>query len=173
MADGPSPGPHRPRVAVLGAGITGLAAAWELERGGADVVVFDPDPVAGGKLRQSDVDELAFPLDDGADAFLARVPDALELCDELGIDDLVHPATGRASVFARRELRPLPASHLLGVPTDLDELAATGLVSDEGIEWARADLASTAAPPTEDVAVGRLIRDRLGDEVLELSLIHI
>ena len=114
MADGPSPGPHRPRVAGLGAGITGLAAAWELERGGADVVVFDPDPVAGGKLRQSDVDELAFPLDDGADAFLARVPDALELCDELGIDDLVHPATGRASVFARRELRPLPASHLLG-----------------------------------------------------------
>ena len=112
MADGPSPGPHRPRVAVLGAGITGLAAAWELERGGADVVVFDPDPVAGGKLRQSDVDELAFPLDDGADAFLARVPDALELCDELGIDDLVHPATGRASVFARRELRAVTGSNV-------------------------------------------------------------
>ena len=153
------------RVAVVGGGIAGLSAAWELERAGVAVTVFEASADVGGKLRQSDVPGLPFPLDEGADAFLARVPDALELCDELGIDELTHPATGRAFVYARDRLRPLPASHLLGIPTDLDDLASTGLVSDEGIERARADLTSEAAPPTADLSVADLVAGRLGREV--------
>ncbi len=110
---------------------------------------------------------LAFPLDEGADAFLARVPDALELCAELGIDDLVHPAARNAWVFAGNRLRPLPTGQLLGLPTDLDEVAASGLVSPAGIARARQDLDSDAAPPTSDLSVGELVRSRLGDEVCD------
>ena len=153
------------RIAVIGGGIAGLSAAWELEREGADVTVFEASSEVGGKLRQSEVPGLPFPLDDGADAFLARVPDALDLCAELGIDDLTHPATGRAFVYARGRLRPLPANHLLGIPTDLDDLASTGLVSDEGIERARADLTADATPPATDLSVAALVGDRLGREV--------
>lgn len=153
------------RVAVVGAGIAGLSAAWEFERDGVEVTVFEASPEVGGKLQRSEVPGLPFPLDDGADAFLARVPDALELCAELGIDDLTHPATGRAFVYAHGGLRPLPANHLLGIPTDLDDLATTGLVSDEGIERARADLSSEAPPPTTDVSVADLVGDRLGREI--------
>ncbi len=155
------------RVAVVGGGIAGLSAAFELERQGIDVTIFEASGRLGGKLQRSSVDGLAFPLDDGADAFLARVPDALELCAELGIVDLAHPATGRAFVFAKGALRPLPTSHLLGVPTDLDDLAATGLVSEAGLERARADLVSDAPPPDGDVSVGALVRSRLGDEVCD------
>ena len=155
------------RVAVVGAGITGLAAAWELERAGADVVVFESGPDAGGKLSSSVVPPLAFPLDEGADAFLARVPDALELCAELGIDDLVHPATGQAWVDTGDGLHPLPKGQLLGVPTDLDELAASGLVSPAGLARVRADLDAHHPPPTADESVGSLIRSRLGDEVCD------
>lgn len=155
------------RVAVVGGGITGLAAAWELERQGVDVTVFEASPRLGGKLQRSPVDGLAFPLDDGADAFLARVPDALELCAELGIEDLAHPAVGRAFVFADGALRPLPTNHLLGVPTDLDDLAATGLVSVAGLERARADLDADTAPLQGDISVGELVRGRLGDEVCD------
>ncbi|HSP02312.1 MAG TPA: FAD-dependent oxidoreductase, partial [Acidimicrobiales bacterium] len=81
------------RFAVIGAGIAGLSAAWELERAGHDVVVFESAREIGGKLQRSRVRGLAFPLEEGADAFLARVPDALELCAEIGIDELVHPAS--------------------------------------------------------------------------------
>ena len=67
-------------------------------------------------------------LDEAADAFLARVPEAVELCAELGVTaDLVSPATGAAHVWLDGALRRLPADQLLGVPTDLDALAASGL----------------------------------------------
>lgn len=156
-----------PRIAVLGAGVTGLTAAWELETAGADVVVFEAAPHVGGKVVDSEVPGLPFPLDDGADAFLARVPDALALCAELGIDDLVHPAVRHAKVYARDALRPLPSGQLLGVPTDLDELASSGLVSDAGLARARADLDAGWTAPDHDVAVGALVRERLGDEVCD------
>jgi oxygen-dependent protoporphyrinogen oxidase len=155
------------RFAVIGAGIAGLSAAWELERAGHDVVVFEAAREIGGKLRRSRVRGLAFPLEEGADAFLARVPDALELCAEIGIEELVHPATGRAWVWAGEELRPLPKSQLLGLPTDLDDLAASGLLSPGALARAAEDLDSDAPPLTDDVSVGRLVRDRLGDEVCE------
>lgn len=154
--------------AVVGAGIAGLSAAWELEQAGHDVVVFEAADRPGGKLQQSPVPGVDFPVDEGADAFLARVPDALDLCAELGIDDLVHPATGDAWVHAGDGLRRLPKAQLLGVPTDVDEVAASGLVSPAGIERAREDLAVThARPPEGDVSVGALVRGRLGDEVCD------
>jgi oxygen-dependent protoporphyrinogen oxidase len=156
-----------PRVAVIGGGITGLSAAWELESGGADVVVFEAASSPGGKVHASEVPGLPFHLDDGADAFLARVPEALELCAELGIDDIVHPATGQAYVYARGGLHPLPGAQLLGVPTDLEELARSGLVSHDGLARARVDLDADWDPPTEDESVGTLVRARLGDEVCE------
>ena len=155
----------RRRIAVVGAGITGLAAAWELERAGCDVVVLEAADRPGGKLAASAVDPLPFVLDEGADAFLARVPDALELCAELGIDDLVHPATGQAWVDTGAGLHPLPRAQLLGIPTDLDELARSGLVSPAGLERVRADLDADWAPPESDESVGALVRARLGDEV--------
>lgn len=152
---------------MLGAGVTGLAAAWELESAGQDVVVFEASSDVGGKVVESGVPGLPFPLDDGADAFLARVPDALRLCDELGIDDLVHPAVRRAQVYARGGLHPLPSGQLLGVPTDLAELEASGLVSDAGLAQARADLDGSGTAPARDVSVGALVRDRLGDEICD------
>lgn len=155
------------RFVVVGAGIAGLSAAWELERHGHEVVILDAADRIGGKLRASPVPGLGFALEEGADAFLARVPDALELCAELGIDELVHPASGDAYVWSERALRPLPKGQLLGLPTDLDEVAASGLVSAAGIERARADLVSDAPPLEHDLSVGELVRGRLGDEVCD------
>ncbi|MGE3620238.1 MAG: protoporphyrinogen oxidase [Acidimicrobiia bacterium] len=153
-------------LVVVGGGTTGLAAAWEASGRGATVAVVDPGPL-GGKVRASGFDGGI--LDEGADAFLARVPEGVELCRELGLGgDLVAPAARRALVWSRGALRPLPGSHLMGVPTDLDELAATGIVSAEGVERARADLTRPFPPPgDDDLTVGALIRERLGDEVLE------
>ena len=155
-------------LAVVGAGISGLAAAWEGLRRGARVMVLDAAPESGGKLRTSPFAGVA--LDEAADAFLARVPGAVELCAELGItSELVAPATGAAFVFLEGALRRLPADQLLGVPTDLDAVAASGLLSPDGVTRARRDLdAPDDRPPGGvDESVGDLVRRRLGDEVLD------
>lgn len=154
------------RFAVVGGGIAGLSAAWELQGAGAEIVVVDAARISG-KLQASEVPGLAFPVDEGADAFLARVPDALELCAELGIDDLAHPAARQAWIWSSGRLHPLPQGQLLGVPTDLEEVAASGLLSAEGVARLRADLDRDAPPVDADLAVGALVRDRLGDEVCD------
>ncbi|MFP5255489.1 MAG: protoporphyrinogen oxidase [Acidimicrobiia bacterium] len=154
-----------PTAVVVGGGITGLVAARDLARRGATVVVVEPDRV-GGKLQTTAFDGAV--LDEAADTFLARVPDGIELCRELGLHgDLVSPAFRRAYVWSRSALRPLPEAQLLGVPTDLDELTATGIVSSAGVAAARRDLEIPLPAPEGDVAIGPLFRDRLGDEVVD------
>ncbi len=153
------------QVAVVGAGITGLVAARDLARAGLEVSLIEPDQ-PGGKLRTTPF--AGGQLDEAADAFLARAPEGVDLCRELGLDgDLVSPALRRAYVWSRGELRLLPQAQVLGVPTDLDELAASGIVSPEGLERARRDLTDPLVAPAGDVAIGGLMRDRLGDEVAE------
>ena len=153
-------------LAVVGGGISGLAAAWEGARRGADVLVLEAAGRAGGTLTTSPLGDLR--VDEAADAFLARVPEALALCAELGIEgELVAPATGGAYVWIDGALRRLPPDQLLGVPTDLDAVAATGILSPAGVERARADLTAPDDRPAGDESVGDLVRRRLGDEVLD------
>jgi oxygen-dependent protoporphyrinogen oxidase len=157
---------RRVELAVVGGGISGLAAAWMGMQRGADVVVLEAADVPGGKLRTSPV--AGIDIDEGADAFLARVPEAVRLCRELGLgDDLVSPATGTAYVWSDGALRRLPPEQILGVPTDLDAVAASGILSAAGVERARADLTAPGDAPSGDEAIGALVRRRLGDEVLD------
>lgn len=152
------------RVAVVGGGITGLAAAYELGRLApeVEVVVHEAADRPGGKVRTT-----AFagrPVDEGADAFLARVPWAVELCRELGLAaDLVTPAQRSAYVFCDGALRRLPPGLVLGVPTDLEAVAASGIVP--GPVTARPAPAPLA--PGADITIGALVRQQLGDDVLE------
>lgn len=163
--------PRRPdRVVVLGAGITGLAAAHRLHALAPDVelVVVEAADRVGGKVLTQDLG--GEPVDCAADAFLARVPEAVALCRELGLDDqLVTPAARSAFVLSGGELRRLPDGLVLGVPTDLDALAASGIVSEAGVARAAEDLDRPAdGPPAgTDESVGDLVRRRLGDEVHE------
>ena len=155
-------------LVVIGGGISGLAAAWEAHRHGATAVVLEAGDRPGGKLQTSRLGGVE--LDESADAFLARVPDAVELCTELGIDtDLVAPGAASAYVWLDGALRRLPADQLMGVPTDLDALAATGLLSPAGVARARHDLVAPddRPAPSADESVGALVRRRLGDEVLD------
>src|SRR5688572_4285685 len=98
-----------PVVAVVGGGIAGLAAAYEVRRQRPDarVLVLEGAEQVGGKLRRSEVGGVV--VDEGADAVLARVPHATELAREVGLGDrLVSPAAGQAYLWSRRRMRPLP-----------------------------------------------------------------
>lgn len=170
----------RRRVAVVGGGIAGLSAAFELRRNGVAVEVFDPSDRPGGKLRTSPF--AGIDLDESADMFLARLPWGVQLCRDLGLEaQLISPAIGSALLVVDGTLKRLPEGLVLGVPTDLDSLAASGLLSDEGLARVAADLTAAdltaadvePAPAAKleldgDVTVGDLVRSRLGDEAFEV-----
>ena len=121
---------------------------------------------AGGRILTT---ELAGQLvDEGPDAFLARVPWAVELCQELGLDSgLVSPAQRAAFVYSRGGLRAIPQPNVLGVPLDFDALSASGIVSAEGVDRARQEPDLAGSPMVGDQSVGTLVRRRLGDEVAD------
>jgi oxygen-dependent protoporphyrinogen oxidase len=154
-------------VVVVGAGIAGLAAAHELRRRHPDrpVVVLEGSDRVGGKLRLEELGGVT--IDVGAEALLARRPEAVSLARDVGLgEDVVHPATTKARIWSRGALRPLPRS-VMGVPADLDDLRSSGVLSEEGV---RRVAAEPELPPTtlgSDLSVGELIGTRFGDELLD------
>jgi oxygen-dependent protoporphyrinogen oxidase len=158
------------RAVVVGGGLSGLVAAYRLSQSGSDVTVIEPGPL-GGKLQTSLV--AGRPVDETADAFLLRVPHALALCHDLELDgELISPAERAAHVFVDGKRHPMPARHVMGVPTDLDALAASGIVSAEGLRRVAEDLElgplpTDPAPAGSDVPIGPYLRGRLGDEVVD------
>ncbi len=158
---------------VVGAGITGLAAAWELcgasaAGQGLRVVVVEATERVGGCLRTTPF--AGVPLDEGPDSFVSRAPEALELCKELDLaDELVTPATNTAFVWARGRLRRFPDGLVLGVPTKLAPLVGSGVLSPRGVLRALAEpiLPRGRHPDRadDDVAVAELVRARFGSEV--------
>jgi oxygen-dependent protoporphyrinogen oxidase len=156
------------RTVVVGGGIAGLAGAWELAKAGHDVVVLEASDRLGGKIRTTPF--AGRPVDEGADAFLARVPAGAQLAKEVGLgDDLVSPATGHASLWVGGRLRPIPGGHVLGVPVDLRAVARAGVLSPLGLARAAVEpyLPGRPLADGEDVAVGRLVARRFGREVQE------
>jgi protoporphyrinogen/coproporphyrinogen III oxidase len=157
----------RPRVAVVGGGITGLAAAHALAVArDVDVVVLEASERLGGKICTATFAGL--PVEAGPDTILARVPWGLALLDELGLSgELVSPATGEAQVWARGRLRPLPAGLVLGVPGDLAAVARSGVLSPAGLARAALDLVLPASPDG-DRSIAEVVGHRFGREVAEV-----
>ncbi|KQY55558.1 protoporphyrinogen oxidase [Nocardioides sp. Root140] len=149
------------RTVVVGAGIAGLTAARRLAATGRDVTVLESSPQVGGKLRLAEVGGVQ--VDVGAEAMLNRRPEATGLARELGLD-LVHPGTLSSRLWTRDALRPLPRS-VMGVPADLEQLAASGVLSDDGVARARAE--QVLAPEADDVSVADFVARRLGVEVVD------
>ncbi|HEU4330323.1 MAG TPA: protoporphyrinogen oxidase [Lapillicoccus sp.] len=150
-------------VAVVGAGISGLAAAWELlQHNTTRVIVLDASTVPGGKLRLAEV--AGHPIDVGAESMLARRPEATALVAELGLEAaLTHPNPVPAAVWSRGRRWPLPSGTVMGVPTDPP--TAAGLLSPD--EVARAAAEQVGPPVTEDLSVGEFVADRVGPAVVD------
>jgi oxygen-dependent protoporphyrinogen oxidase len=156
----------RPLVVVVGAGISGLAAAWQLARQPAPprVVVLEQSGRVGGKLLAGALGDVEVDL--GAESVLARRPEALTLLSELGLDDdVTHPVTASASVVRDGVLHPLPAGTVMGVPGRPEALGAV-LTAGEVARVA----AEPTLPPTEvddDVSVGDYVAARVGRAVVD------
>ena len=155
---------------MVGGGISGLAAAWFLHRdapAGTRVTVLEAGDRVGGVLRVSDL--AGVPLDEGAESLLARRPEAVDLAGAVGLT-LQDAATTSASVWSRGALHPLPPHTVMGVPTDLRALAATGILTPRELARVPLDAWLPRLPGLgagADVSVGRYVAARLGRGVLD------
>jgi protoporphyrinogen/coproporphyrinogen III oxidase len=156
------------KFAVVGGGIAGLAAAWELvgpRPPEAEVTVFEPAHL-GGKLRTTSF--LGHQVDEAPDSLITRVPDGVVLCQELGLgDELVAPAAGRALLFSQGKLWPLPGGLVLGAPSRLLPLVQSRILSPAGIARASLDLVLPSSKFGEDASVFSLVASRFGAEVAD------
>lgn len=158
------------RVIVVGAGIGGLTAAHDLATAGHEVVVLEGSQRIGGKLRTAQVAGVS--VDVGAEAMLARRPEGAALAERLGLA-IVHPTTATSRLWTRGALRPLPRT-LMGVPMDLDQLEATGVLSPEGMARAREEAGLELGAKAwhglvedGDATVGDIVDERFGPEVTD------
>ena len=150
------------RVAVIGAGVAGLAAGHRLRALGHEVVVFEASARLGGKLLTTPFAGIDY--DEGAESVATRDPAVPALLAELGLTDrVVDPHTTKAGLAVGGRLRPLPAGTVLGIPT-----SARSLIPALGRRAAaRAALDHVLPRSRATDEVGRLVRTRLGRAVAD------
>ena len=153
---------------VVGAGISGLTAAYELTRRGHRVRVREAAPRAGGLIRTERVD--GFTIEAGPDSVLNAKPAAIDLIRELGLEsELMGIREGaRAFVLKGRTLHAIPQPSFLGIPITPEALANYDLLSING--RGRMALEPTIPPreTTGDESVGSFFRRRFGPESVDL-----
>jgi len=156
---------------VVGGGISGLTAAYRLRVAAGDdagITLFDPADRLGGVLRTELV--AGRPMDLGAEAFVRRRPEMPALLAELGLAERQLATTGaRPLIYSRRELHPLPAATVVGIPSSASSLA--GLVDDATLARIEAEPGRPFAwQPGSDPAVAELVGDRFGEQAVARSV---
>lgn len=154
-------------VLVIGGGISGLAAAYELQRRGASVGVIEASNRAGGVIDTERRD--GWVIDGGPDSILVQKPAAVALCRELGIADrLIHTLPPRTAYVLRDgRLHPIAEGSFLGFPISLKALATTSLFSVSGRLRMAAEVAVPRRDSDEDESVASFVRRRFGDEAVD------
>ena len=158
---------HDVDVAVIGGGITGLAAAYELHRRAVPFTLLERSPRLGGVVRTDQVD--GFTIDAGPDSLLVQKPAALALCREIGLAPrLVSTLPPRTAFVVRHGvLHPLPPASVLGIPTRLGPLLSTGLLSWGGKARMAMELFVPRRTDTADESVASFFRRRFGTETVD------
>jgi oxygen-dependent protoporphyrinogen oxidase len=155
-------------VAVVGAGVSGLAAAYELRKRKRSVVVLERSDRAGGIIQTDRIGE--FIIDAGPDALLVQKPAAVALCNELGLGDRLFPTKLPRTAFILRDghLHPLPGASILGFPTRLKPLMQSRLFSVS----AKVRMAMEMVVPKrskdrqDDESIAQFVRRRFGPEAV-------
>lgn len=160
------------KVAVVGGGITGLAAVYYLQKEAREkgypleVVLIEASHRLGGKIQTMRKD--GFIIERGPDSFLARKKSFGILAEDLGIDDqLVSNATGQAYVLVGDELHPIPGGSVMGIPTQIAPFVTSGLFSWSGKFRAAGDFVLPKSSVVGDQSLGQFFRRRFGGEVVE------
>jgi len=153
-------------VVIIGAGISGLAAAWELKKRGLEPLILERNHRAGGVILTERIG--GFVIDGGPDSLLVQKPAAIELCRELGLGDRLFPTLlpRTAFVLKRGRLIPLPEASVLGLPTRVRPFVGSPLFSLRGKIRMATELLRARGTDTDE-SIAQFIGRRFGREAVE------
>jgi oxygen-dependent protoporphyrinogen oxidase len=165
-------GGRRPRVAIIGGGMTGLGAARKLESlraAGAsfDWVLFERDDHFGGKVQTVRRD--GYVIEGGPDSAIIEKPWPITTARELGIEDRLlnsNEEIRKSYVYSGGRIHELPEGIVLMIPTRLVPFALSSLISWPGKIRMGMDLLLPRGPAQDDESLGDFVRRRLGREAL-------
>jgi oxygen-dependent protoporphyrinogen oxidase len=155
-------------VAIIGGGISGLAAAWYLKQHGMSCVVLESASRCGGKIITERRD--GFVMEGGPDSVLTRKPWAIDLCRELGLEKQLRPMRNERSGFCvlhDGQLVPLPDGMMLMVPVRLRSFLRSNLISPAGKMRMLAERFVRRRSSDGDESVASFVTRRFGRECLE------
>ncbi len=153
------------KIAVIGGGITGLSAAWELQKRGIEYTLLEASDRWGGKVISSKLElknGAHFLVEGGPDTLITRKPEAWDLAAELGLlDQVTDPGseTSGTYVLDQGSLHPIPVSPSRFFSTPLLTLRGKLRMLAEPFQPARRD--------DEDESLANFVRRRLGQEALD------
>ena len=154
-------------VAIVGGGIAGLAAAYELGQRGVSVRVLEATSRAGGVITTERVD--GWVIDGGPDSMLVQKPAAVALCRELGLADRLIPTLTPRTAYVLRDgrLHPLAEGSFLGFPLKFGALARSSLFTVGGKLRLASELVVPRRSGDEDESIGAFVRRRFGEEAVD------
>jgi len=154
-------------VVIVGGGIAGLSAAYELQRRGVGVRLLEASDRLGGVIRTDRFD--GWVVDGGPDSLLVQKPAAVTLCRELGLGDrLVSTLTPRTAYVLRGgRLHPIPEGSFLGFPVRARALAASSLFSIGGKLRMACEVVIPRSEHDEDESIAAFVRRRFGEEAVD------
>lgn len=160
MIDSPTP-----RIAVIGGGLAGLVAAWELARHGSDVTLFERGERLGGRICSGEISGVTFDL--GPESFATRGGAVERLIADLGLQDHVTTTRGgRSWIIGDGRAAPLPQAGAIGIPArplsaETRRVIGLGSALRCAIEpWLPAPIGRS------ELSLGGLVRARLGRRTL-------
>ena len=160
------------RVAIIGGGLSGIAAAYQFARDGVDFVLFEASSRLGGIVETVRRD--GFVIECGPDSWVTEKPWARELAVELGLESEIissNDAWRRTYLLEDNRLVPMPDGMRMMVPTQWEPVLNSPLFSEEArvaflSEYRRAnDLKASSLPEGEDESVASFVRRHFGEEV--------
>jgi oxygen-dependent protoporphyrinogen oxidase len=161
------------RVAIIGGGISGLSAAFHLEKAraagaGLSYTLFESSKRLGGSMHSIRIHDCL--VEAGPDSFLTEKPWALALCKELGIDDQLigsNDAQRKTYIVVKNRLIAMPDGLMFMVPTKLLPTALTPLFSWGTKLRMAQELLHPPRPMQDDETVGELVERHFGPEVVD------
>lgn len=156
---------------IIGGGITGLSALYHLQKKQLDlnVILVEQNEELGGKIRT--VKNEGFIMEAGADSIVARNEGVMPLIQELDLlDELVYNETGTSYIYTGSTLHKIPEDTIFGIPTSVESLFSSTLISEKGKQEAMLDFEKTENPFTIDSSVGSFLEYFLGKEIVEKQI---
>lgn len=163
---------NRKKIAVIGGGVTGLTAAFYLQKEALeknlpiDVLLIESSLRLGGKIKTLRKD--GFVVEQGPESFLDYKNSVRQLAEDLGIEQkLLTNNKGQTYVFVGSKLFSIPNDMIFGGHFEVSSFIASNLLTLSGKLRAAGDLVLPKRRVLEDEPIGDFFRRRFGKEVVE------